>query len=165
MSILDILKITAIIVGGLSALAGVLGYLVISYKKSGREKIESVVNSSDQLTGFWRDQVEGFKEMVATQNEKIRTLTGEVGELRGQLNEKTKQAEEYKLIFQGQNPEMKQFMQTMLDVAKQSQAYMTEDKKFKEDQHNALMAILAHLSPPATVVADGVKFEGTIKKN
>lgn len=165
MSILEILQIAGIIVGSLATLAGVVGYVVISYKKSGKERIESVVNASDQLTSFWKDQVEGFKEMVATQNEKIRTLTGEIGELRGQLNAEKKQNEELKKIFQGRDPEMQQFMKTLLGVAEQSQRYMEEDKKYKADQHEALMVILAHLKPALPAVGADVKFEGTIKKN
>lgn len=52
-----------------------------------------------------RQQGEHKQEMDAMRSENTR-LTGEVGELRGQLKEKEHKLSEYKEIFQGRNPQI-----------------------------------------------------------
>lgn len=104
----------------LGVLTGGIGYLVSQYKKGGKLQEEEVVSSADKLTQFWKDQADGYKEMMETKDktnsEQINSLSTQVGELRGQLTAALNQNEELKKIFQGRSPEMEQFMKSMVQA-------------------------------------------------
>lgn len=144
MQIQNILEITGVGIAAVAALGGivvVVAYFISSYSQGSRQQKTEVLASADQLTVFWKDQVSGFKDMVAAQTEKIRMLSVEIGELRGQLNAEKKQNEEFKAIFQGRNPEMDGFMKTMLGVSEQTQKFMADNVQFQKDQHENMVQI------------------------
>lgn len=159
-----------VIIGSIASigiLVGGAGYFLQAWRKGSKEEKTEVVSSADQLSSFWKEQVDGFKEVVATLQEKINTMTGEIGELRGQLNEKTKQAAEYKEILQGQNPEMKQFMETMLAVSEQSQKFMADNVGFQQTQSNVMTEIkdfMSQINANLSLVNKDLKIEATVTK-
>ncbi len=106
------------IVGSIGIFAGGIGFLFSKFQKGNKEDKADALTSADQLTNFWKEQVEGFKLIIADQTEKIRILTGEVGELRGQLVAEKKQNEMAREILQNRDPETKRFMEHMVQSIK-----------------------------------------------
>lgn len=130
----NILEISGIVAGLLIGLAGVsalIGVAVSQYRKGSRDEKTDVVSSAEKLTQFWREQADGYKLMMEERDkentEKINQLTREVGELRGQLNEKQTQYEKVEKILQGRNPEQDAFMKTMIASAELSKKFVVEN--------------------------------------
>jgi len=102
--------------------AGGIGLLINAIKKKPRDEKNEVISSADQLAGFWKEQVEGFREVIKDLTAKLekqkddhtiemkRVLT-ELGEVRGQLAEKNKQSEQYLAILQNRDPETQKFQE------------------------------------------------------
>lgn len=136
--------------GGLGLFVFGAGYLVSQFRKGNKEDKTSVLQSAEQLTGFWKEQAEGYKIMMADKDEKhqkqINDLTKEVGELRGALNEKTASYEKLEKIFQGRSPEQDAFMKTMLAVAQQSQTFMADHATFQKTMGDTMSQILSFMT-------------------
>jgi|GEM_PF-6574254 len=156
----DLIKLIAEIVIGLGVFAGGIGYLVSIFKKGTatiKEQSENVVATSDQLTQFWKDQVEGFKQMVAAQDLKLQMLTNDLNKMKGQMEEKEKQNKSYLEILQNRNPEMEQFMKTML-------IYQKDSMTLFEQMTHALSVIHDHTINKDLPKADGLQFSGIVTK-
>lgn len=118
---MDSLKETILLIIGIIAslgiFAGGLGFLLSRFSKGKKEERQDIVQSSEQLTQFWKDQADGFKEMLETKttelNAKINDLSREVGELRGQLNAEKKANEKLEMIFQNRDPQTQEFMKLL----------------------------------------------------
>ena len=134
MPIKDIIQLAASIIFSIGVIAAGVGYALSQFRRGNRQDKEEVVSSADQLTNFWKEQVDGFKEIVKAQDEKIQALTREVGELRGQLSSERNQNEELKKIFQNRNPEMEQFMK-----------YMVQATKDQAESHGKIIEVLTAL--------------------
>lgn len=172
---MDWIKITEFTFAGFAAL-GVFffgaGFWYSQFGKGKREEKDDIVSSADKLTQFWKDQAEGYKTMMVakdkTNDDKIQQLTREVGELRGQLTEKTAAYEKIEKIFQGKDDSTQAFMRTMLGVAEQSQTFMADNVKFQNDQHNIMVEIRDFMGNINTHLKDAnkdLKIEAKISKN
>lgn len=115
--------------GSLGLLAGGMGYLISQFKSGSSEQKKDVLSSASEATNFWKEQADSFKAMAVQEKEaaaikdkdwniKFTELSREVGEIKGQLFEKEKQAQQYLEILQNRDPEMKQFMQYMVQSVK-----------------------------------------------
>jgi len=171
---MDLIKITEFTLGGIASL-GIFffgaGFWYSQFGKGKREEKDDIVSSADKLTQFWKDQAEGYKAMMAekdrSNDDKIQKLTREVGELRGQLTEKTTSYEKLEKIFQNRNPEMESFMKTILAVAEQSQTFMANNTQFQSDQHNIMIEIrdfMGHINTHLESVDKDLKIEAKISK-
>ena len=154
------------ILGSLGLFAGGVGFLVSKFNKGKSEERTDVISSADQLASFWKEQVDGFKEIIKEltaklekqkddhTNEMKKVLT-ELGEVKGQLTAESKQKAEYLSILQNRNPEMQKFMEIML--------------KFVETQtktNNELARVLKDIHSMAKQEHDkDFKIESTITKN
>lgn len=145
---------------GLGVFAGGIGYLWNLFR-----------GGADNQTEFWKKQAEGYKEMMkekdAKTSDSINDLNRQVGELRGQLNEKTNQAKEYLDILQNRNPEMQKFMETLTAVAQQSQQFMKENVVFQKEQAGIMEEIRAFMSNINThleATDKDLKIEATVSK-
>lgn len=136
-------------IGSLGLLAFGAGYLMSQFGKGSRDDKTSIMESAEKLTTFWKDQAEGYKVMMAEKDNKnqglINDLTRQVGELRGQLNEKQASYDKLEKVLQGRGPEQEKFMATMLSVAEQAQSFMTTQQKFSESMGKLMEQIDTHL--------------------
>lgn len=123
------------ILGSIGLFAGGVGFLASRFKKGSTEEKIDVISSADQLTSFWREQVDGYKVVVAELTEKIRVLTGEVGELRGQLTAEKKQSEMLEKIFQNRDPETQKFMEHVMQSIKDQAGVNTEIVRILKEIH------------------------------
>lgn len=175
MIVTNIFTIIGVVGGGLltlAAVAALVGVAVSQYRKGSREEKTDVVSSAEKLTNFWKEQSEGYKIMMEEKDkryqEQINELTKQVGELRGQLNEKVAQAERYEKIFQGRNPEQEAFMKTMLAVAQQSQTFMEAQGKRDEMIQLSLQEIASFMKTINQHLEEDkkkeVKLEGVLTK-
>lgn len=117
MIIEDIIQIVGTSIVSLGIVAAGLGYLLSMYRKGNKQENVEVVNTANQLTDFWKDQIQGFKEMAREQDTKIQLLSNEVNLLKGQLMEKDKQIDTYLKILQNRNPEMERFMKDIIQFS------------------------------------------------
>lgn len=178
----SIMRIVWLIIAGIASLGGVIaaiGFIIYSLKKGGQE----VVSSAGQLSTFWKEQSDGFKQMLVAKEDAwqkltaekdaktqatINSLSKEVGELRGQLDAKASQAKEYLEILQNRNPEMKEFMTTMLGVAQVSQTFMLDNKTFQSKQGETMQQVLEfmqHINQHLVQEAGkDIKVEATVSK-
>lgn len=145
---------------GLGIFAGGVGYLWSMFR-----------GGADSQTKFWKEQVDGYKSMIAEKDARtssqINDLSRQVGELRGQLNEKTNQAKEYLEILQNRNPEMQKFMETLTAVAQQSQQFMKENVVFQKEQAGIMEEIrasMANINTRLEAVDKDFKIEATVSK-
>lgn len=110
------------------ALAAGLGYAYGQFFGGKKKQTADDMASNTALIQGLQAQINAFKELNETQRkehrdevEKLRTaatkLTGELGELRGQLKEKESKLAEYKEIFQGRDPNNEAFTKFMMDSA------------------------------------------------
>jgi hypothetical protein len=110
---------------GLGICAGGFGYLYKSFSKGAKEEKNDVITSADQIVDFWKQQVEGFREIIKEltgkmekqkddYNLQIKGLSNQLSEVRGQLSEKERQSKEYLEILQNRDPETKKFMEFMI---------------------------------------------------
>lgn len=118
----------------LGILAGGIGYLVSIFRKSNKQENVEVVTTANQLTEFWKDQIQGFKVMVEDQNKKIQDLSNELNLVKGQLMEKDKQIKTYLEILQNRNPEMEEFMK-----------YMVQSVKDQGESHKQIVDVLKEI--------------------
>lgn len=121
------------IVGGLGVFGAGFGYLISQFKKGSNEQKKEVISSADQLTTFWKEQAEGYKAMAQSEkeaatikdkdwNDKFNALATEVGQIKGQLLEKEKQAAQYLEILQNRDPSTLEFQKLMVNaVTEQSE--------------------------------------------
>lgn len=123
-----VIKIFLLVIGSLASLgllAGGIGYLLSKVNKGSREEKSDVISSADQLAGFWKEQVEGFRAVIAEltakiekqkddHNAEMKKVLTELGEVRGRLGAETKAKEEYLAILQNRDPETKEFMKFMV---------------------------------------------------
>ncbi len=155
---------TLIAAAGLAA--GGLGFLIYSFQKKQIEAKTDVISSADTLTNFWKEQVEGFKEVIKELNLKLdkqkdehnmemKKLLTELGEVRGQLNAESKQKTECLTILQNRDPETKKFMEYMIQAVKdqtEAQAGMmkvlSEIHKMAKAEHDRDFNITATVSRP-----------------
>lgn len=111
--------------GSVGLLTGGLGYLISQFREGGAKQKADVVSSADQLSSFWKEQADGYKAMAQQEKEaatikekewntKFNELSREVGEIKGQLVEKEKQAAQYLEILQNRDPETKRFMELVI---------------------------------------------------
>lgn len=169
-------------IGSMGILVGGAGYFLQVWRSGSKKEKSEIVNSSNEIAGFWEKQANGYKTMM---NEKeatlqkqliekdertqkqINELTRQVGELRGQLNAKTEQASEYLAILQGKDETSKKFMETMLNVAKSSQKFMEENIVFQKEQAGIMEEIRAFMSNINTHLEapdKDLKIEATVSK-
>lgn len=134
MTVKDIVEITGAAVLVLGTLFGGAGFLIWSYKKSGRQERKDVTETADTISNFWKNQAEELKGILQTKDVEFNTkitaltkdftdqitgLTEKVGILTGQLAAEKNQNERLEKIFQGRNPEMEAFMKYMVGSSEQ----------------------------------------------
>jgi septal ring factor EnvC (AmiA/AmiB activator) len=161
MPVKDLIQLIFSILLGVGVFAGGVGYVVSAYMQGKKGQTASVVSSADQLTDFWKDQVDGFKAMVSEQNVKIQNLTNELNQVRGQLNSREKQIEELQATLNLRNPEMKQFMELMMQSVREQSESHTEIVRVLKDLH--AMSSSNHLLLQNEQEKE-LKIEGTVTK-
>jgi uncharacterized protein YydD (DUF2326 family) len=124
-------------IASLGIAAGGLGYLIQNYRKGGRSVREDAISSADKLTQFWKEQADGYKEMMerkdAAAADKINKLSGDLGKLQGRYDERDKQYQEVVAILKDKNPETQAFMELLTNTAKASIDFM-KDQREKDQQ-------------------------------
>lgn len=131
MSTLDTILSILGILTSIGVLAGGVGYLASSFKKGSTQKDHEIISNAEQITKFYKDQAETYKNMLADKetawneekkewNVKFNELTKEVGTINGKLAEKEKQAEQYLAILQNRDPETKEFNKFVIQAVKDS---------------------------------------------
>ncbi len=160
------------ILGGLGLLAGGLGFLLQSFKKSGREERLAVVDSADNIAEFWKKQAEEYKSMMVLKEEKtskqINELTREVGELKGQLNSEKAQNERLERIFQNRNPEMESFMKAVVSDIQNHESFHKVMINMLESMTQVLGDIHKTSSSNSAMLnsrGQSVKLEGKLTNN
>lgn len=129
-------------IGSVGLLAGGIGYLINQFRTGGTS-----------LSAFYKEQAEGYKVMLTEKenqwqlkdkawNEKFQEISKEVGQIKGQLLEKEKQAQQYLEILQNRDPEMKKFMEIMISAATNQTTVNTEIVRVLGEIHN--MTSLEH---------------------
>jgi hypothetical protein len=122
----NIFQIVAYIIA-FFALLGTCAAVIYSNFQSKRTKQASDgVETENQISQFWKDQVAGFKEMVADQNAKIAQLTADLNTVKGQLMEKDKQLQLFKDIVAMRDPETKEFQKIMIQSVADNAQYRKE---------------------------------------
>lgn len=164
MTLKDILLFIIGSITSLGVLAAGIGYLMGTARKKERDEKTEVVSSADQVSMFWKDQANEYKEMMKIRDEKndgkvkdltseVNLLTKEVGELRGQLNAEKTQNERYEKIFQGRSPEQEEFMKFMIQATKdQAESHkgimevLNKVYKFAEMEHDRDFTVTAKVT-------------------
>ncbi len=132
-------------VGALALLAGGIGVLKGAFSKKQVEEKSDVISSADQQTKFWKEQVEGFRDIIKELTAKMdkqkddhtvemKKLLTEMGEVRGQLKAESAQKTEYLAILQNRDPETKKFME-----------YMVQAVKNQTDSQQAIIKLLGEI--------------------
>lgn len=138
----DIILYIITSLGSLGLVAGSIGYLVNSFRSGSKQEKGDVISSAEQLSQFWKDQAEGYKVMMEAKDiknaEQINKLTGEVGELKGQLNAETAQKKEYLAILQNRDPETKKFMEFMIEATTTQTAINKETISILKEIHQMI---------------------------
>lgn len=140
LSIIAALTSVGILVGG-------IGYFVSIFKKGTKQKDTEVISSADQLSNFWKDQVDGFKEVIKELTAKIekqkddhnvemKKILSELGEVRGRLGAEVKQKEEYLAILQNRDPETKKFMEYMIKAVENQSSVTAEIVRVLSEIHS-----------------------------
>lgn len=169
-------------IGSIGILVGGAGYFLQIWKGGAKQEKAEIVNSSSELTEFWKQQADGYKTMMIEKEatlqkqlvekdertqKQINELTRQVGELRGKLEEKTNQATEYLSILQGKDETSKKFMETMLSVAESSQKFMQENVTFQKDVAGIMeeiRAFMSNLNTHLEATEKDLKIEATVSK-
>lgn len=136
----------------LGAFAGGIGYLISAYVQGKNKQKDDGISSENQLTQFWKDQVTGFKDMLAEQDRKmevqrndyntqIKDLSNQLSEVKGQLMEKEKTNKEYLAILQNRNPELEQFMKALTQASSDQAEYRKESK----DMFKGMITVLGDI--------------------
>lgn len=139
MNLIYILQIAGMLLGGIATLviaAGAIGWLWSSFRQGAAKQQIDTLGSENQLTAFWKNELEGFKGMVNTLNVKlrdqaqdfnsqIRALSNQLAEVKGQLTESQKTSSQYLAILQNKNPEMESFMKYITEAAKDAEEFRT----------------------------------------
>lgn len=135
--------------GAVALLAGGFGFVVYSYKKSGRQERKDVTETADTISNFWKSQAEKLEEILKHKdiefnnkltsvtkefNEKIQALTEKIGVLTGQLSAEKLLNERLEKIFQNRSPEMEAFMKYMVDATEKH-----------SETHDAMLKVLSDL--------------------
>lgn len=142
----DVILIAVEILVGLGVFVGGVGYLYRTFSKSGRDEKADVLSSSEQLVDFWKQQVEGFKEVIKELrekleiqakefNEKLQTMGNELGSVRGQLDAESRQKKDYLAILENRDPATKQFMEHMVKAMENQDKILQEIYKFAKVEH------------------------------
>ena len=139
------------VLGSVGLFAGGVGYLINRFNKGKTEERTDVISSADQLASFWKEQVEGFKAIVAElttkiekqkdeHNTEMKKVLTELGEVRGQLTSESKQKAEYLAILQNRDPETQKFMEIMLKFVDTQSKTNTEIARVLKDIHSMAKA-------------------------
>jgi pantoate kinase len=163
----DIIELGLSFLGGLAVLFFGGGYLISQWKAGSKQEKADIISNSSQIVEFYKSERDGYKEIIQTLTEKVRVLTGELGEIRGQLRTEKEQNDRLEKIFQNRNPEMEQFMKTSLEVSKQAQDFMMNNKSFQETQHQVMEEIrnfMKQINENLSLVNKDLKIEATVTK-
>lgn len=140
------------------------GWVIRLFNKDGTQDKNDVVNSANTILQYWKTQAEEYKIVIDAKDkahsEKVSTLTteftkqitkltGEVGELRGQLSAETNQKKEYLAILQNRDPETQKFMEFMVKAMENQDKILSEIFKIVKAEENRELKITS------TVVKDG----------
>lgn len=101
---------------------GMLTGIFVYWKKGGNQasaEVLAMYKARDELNDKEREDMKN----------RIHVLTGDVGKLRGIIEEKNKRIDLLESIVQGRNPEMLKFMQDLTKSARESEDFM---KSFKD---------------------------------
>lgn len=134
------------IIGNIGLFAGGLGFLFSRFKKGNTEEKADVISSADQLVNFWKEQVEGFKEVIKELREKLDSQTkefnvqlqamgNELGQVKGQLEAEARQKKEYLAILENRDPATKQFMEHMVQATENQDKILQEIFKFLKPEN------------------------------
>lgn len=171
MEIRDIIELIVTVVGSFGLVAFGYGYWKYKTREGKDGAKHDILASAEQLTQFWKEQAEGYKLMMQEKEEKMQTqiheLTKQVGELRGQLNEKTTQYEKLERIFQSRDPEQVEFRKTMLLVAEQSQKFMADTYQGQKDTHGIMVEIkefMQHINDRLEAIDQDIDIKATVSR-
>lgn len=146
-----ILLSIAAALGSAGLLIGGTGYVISIFKKGSKQKDSDVLSSADQLSSFWKEQVEGFKTIIAELTSKLekqkddhniemKKLIDELGQVKGQLNAETKAKSEYLDILQNRDPETKKFMEYMIKAVENQSSINAEIVRVLGEIHSMTKA-------------------------
>jgi ABC-type transporter Mla subunit MlaD len=135
------------ILSSIGILAGGGGYLISQFKKGSKAENNAVISSADQLAGFWKEQVEGFRDVIKDLTAKLekqkddhtiemKQILSELGEVKGQLTAERAQNERLEKIFQNRDPETKKFMEIMIQFIKDQAQVNSEIVRVLSEIHN-----------------------------
>ena len=136
------------LLGSVGFLAGGIGFLISRFNKGKVEEKSDVISSADQLSSFWKEQVDGFKEVIKELTAKLekqkddhtiemKKVLTELGEVRGQLTAESKQKGEYLAILQNRDPETQKFMEIMLKFVENQTNTNNEISRVLESIHTS----------------------------
>lgn len=100
---------------------GLIAGIFVYWRKGGNQ-------ASAEVLAMYKARDELADKERIEMKEKISTMTGEIGKLKGILEEKNKRIDLLEAVVQGRNPEMVKFMQDLTKVSKESEAFMTSFK-------------------------------------
>jgi hypothetical protein len=161
------LQIAELIIGSIASLGivfGGAGYLVSVFRKGTKQEKSDIIQTSTQVTEFYKDQIQGFKDIVESQTEKIRQLTGEIGELRGQLTTEKSQNDRLEKIFQNRNPEMDTFIKAVMGDMKHHEEYHAKSMELLGTMIKTLNEIYSISLANQDLLKQDIHVETTVSK-
>lgn len=121
-----------LIIEGIAA-AGVvvlgLGYLFSQFIIGRNSHRKEELDTENSLTTFLKNQIDGFKELIALQNNKIEQLGKELAATQATITEKDKTIKTYFDIIQNRNPELENVLSQILDFMKKINEHMESELK------------------------------------
>lgn len=117
------------------------GYLYSQFFQGKNNQTKESIDTENSLTTYLKNQIEGFKDIVAAQDKKINEMGKEIAAMRAVSEEKDKTITKYLEILQNRNPEMDAFIKKVT-LASDAQAEFRKQAAEKSDiQMNILKEI------------------------
>lgn len=128
MTVQDYLKIIGLTTAIVAALAFVLAYFVVSFRKNKQEGTKDVISSAEQITRFWKERADDYSKVIETMkieyDAKIQDLTRKLGELTGRFEAEKTQNERLEKIFQGRSPELENSLKDISSTMNEIMVFM-----------------------------------------
>lgn len=139
------------IIIGVGIIALGFGYVTSQFLVGRKGRTKDDIETENTLTTYLKNQIEGFKEIVEKQNNRIAGAEKEISALRATLGEKDKIISRYLEILQNRNPEIDTFIKESKVRQEQQMGIMNEIKVFMKNINDHMVQQNKDLKIEATV--------------
>jgi hypothetical protein len=134
---LEVISIIVGIFGGLGVLIAGCGFAYAQWKGGGDKFKDNLIQTLKETADAEKQERERLAaektQLIISHQVQITQLQKETSELRGRLDEVTKQAGEYKSILQGRDPELSAFIKNVGQTAAVADKVMPEVLKILQE--------------------------------